>query len=134
MGRDRAAGGQASDGGAYPVSDNPVVLLWWLVVGHAVMDFWAQSDALAQLKNRNIANTRGPGAAGIWPYALGAHALHHGAAVAIVMQSIPLGIAETISHWLIDFGKCDGWYGIHVDQAAHLICKVVWLGLFYAAQ
>jgi hypothetical protein len=109
-------------------------MVWWLIVGHAIMDFWAQSDALAQLKNRNIANTRGPGAAGIWPYALTSHSLHHGAAVAIVTGSVWLGVAETVSHWAIDFGKCENWYGIHVDQAAHVACKIAWCYIAFHAR
>jgi hypothetical protein len=105
---------------------------WWLLVGHAIMDFWAQSDALAQMKNRNRPNTRvptGQKAQVMWPYALTAHALHHGAAVAVVTGSVPLGIAETVAHWLIDFGKCENYYGIHVDQAMHIVCKIAWSAL-----
>ena len=105
-------------------------MFWWLIVGHAVMDFWAQSDALAQMKNRNRPNTRAPFGQTpqvMWPYALTAHALHHGMAVAVITGSVSLGMAETISHWLIDFGKCENWYGIHLDQAMHCVCKVAWV-------
>lgn len=107
-----------------------LAMLWWLLVGHAVADFWAQSDALAQMKNRNRPNTRVPPGQKpmvIWPYALTAHAVMHGAAVAIVTGSVVLGVAETAAHWVIDFGKCENWYGIHVDQALHGVCKVAWL-------
>jgi hypothetical protein len=107
--------------------------LWWLLVGHVVMDFWAQSDALAQMKNRNRPNTRVPPGQKpqtMWPYALTAHALMHGAAVAYILASVPLGIAEAVAHWLIDFGKCENWYGIHADQAMHVVCKLIWLWLF----
>lgn len=98
-------------------------MLWWLLVGHAVADFWAQSDALATLKNRH----RNASPFLPWYYALTAHALMHGAAVAFITGSVPLGIAETVAHWLIDAGKNEQWYGIHVDQAAHIGCKVLWL-------
>lgn len=102
--------------------------LWWLVVGHAVADFWAQSDALARMKNRHRASEPPPGAAAqaIWPYALTAHVLMHGAAVALVTGSVWLGLAEAAAHWMIDFAKCENWIGIHRDQAAHLACKVAW--------
>lgn len=105
-------------------------LLWWLLVGHAIMDFWAQSDALAQMKNRNRLNTRVPPGQVpqcVWPYALGAHALHHGAAVALVTGSPVLGILEAVCHFVIDFGKCENWYGIHLDQALHIACKIAWM-------
>ncbi len=65
---------------------NPLTLLYWLIVGHFVMDFWAQSDALAQMKNRNRPNTRIPPGQKpqiMWPYALTAHAAMHGMAVAV---------------------------------------------------
>ena len=101
----------------------PVELVWWLLVSHAIMDFWAQSDALAQMKNRH--HSRGF----MWQYALTSHAMMHGAGVALVTGSVALGVAETAAHWLIDFGKCENWYGIHVDQALHVACKVVWAGV-----
>jgi len=104
--------------------------LFWLIVGHAVMDFWAQSDALAQMKNRNRPNTRVPPGQVpqvMWPYALGAHALHHGAAVALITGNPWLGLAEAVCHGLIDFGKCENAYGIHLDQLLHLACKIIWL-------
>ncbi|SRR5258706_9738231 len=108
---------------------------YWLIVGHAVMDFWAQSDALAQMKNRNRPNTRVPPGQTpqvMWPYALTAHALMHGAAVSLITGSILLGVSETIAHWIIDFGKCDNWYGIHIDQFLHLFCKLMWLSFMYS--
>lgn len=74
-------------------------MLWWLLVGHAVADFWAQSDAVAQMKNRNRPNTRippGQKPQTVWPYAMTAHAMMHGAAVAFVTGNVWLGIAETV--------------------------------------
>jgi hypothetical protein len=100
-------------------------MLFWLIAGHAVADFWAQSDALAMLKNRH----RNTSPFLPWAYAMSAHALMHGAAVAFVTHSIALGLAETVAHWLIDFGKCEDWYGIHVDQVAHIVCKLAWLAI-----
>ena len=103
--------------------------VFWLLVGHAVADFWAQSDALAQMKNRNRPNTRVPPGQKpqtMWPYALTAHALMHGGVVALITGNVWLGIAETVAHWLIDFGKCENWYGIHEDQTMHVGCKLVW--------
>lgn len=111
-----------------------ISMVFWLLVSHAVMDFWAQSDALAQMKNRNRPNTRVPPGQSpqiMWPYALTAHALMHGAGVALVTGWTGLGIAETFAHWAIDFGKCENWYGIHVDQAAHLLCKFLWVLIIF---
>ena len=30
---------------------------------------------------------------------------------------------------VIDHGKCQKWYGIHVDQGLHVACKLLWWGL-----
>lgn len=102
-----------------------------LVIGHAIADFWAQSDALAKMKNRNrdAAAFCPPGQKpqAVWPYAMTAHALMHGAAVWIITGNVWLFVAETAAHWIIDFGKCENWYGIHQDQAAHIGCKALWL-------
>jgi hypothetical protein len=107
-----------------------VELFLKMLVGHAVMDFWAQSDALAKMKNRH----RDPAAFAppgqkpqqMWFYALTAHALMHGAAVWFITGSVWLFLAETVAHWIIDFGKCDNWYGIHADQTMHIVCKLAW--------
>ena len=103
-------------------------LMFWLIVSHMVADFWAQSDALAQMKNRHRPTNPPPGQTlqSIWPYALTAHATMHGAGVALVTGSVGLGCLEIICHWIIDFGKCENWYGIHVDQAMHAGCKILW--------
>ena len=105
-----------------------VALLFWLFVGHAIADFWAQSDAVAKMKNRNRnpADFCPPGQKPqkMWFYALTSHALIHGGAVALVTGNVWLGCIETIAYWLIDFGKCDNRYGIHTDQALHFACKI----------
>lgn len=107
-------------------------LFWWLVVGHAFGDFVAQGEAMAMGKNRHRPAGVGPPAGRFfpaWPYWMSAHALMHGAAVALATQSVPLGVAEAVAHWGIDFGKCEDWYGFHMDQALHILCKVAWVVL-----
>jgi|HubBroStandDraft_4_1064222.scaffolds.fasta_scaffold59624_4 hypothetical protein len=104
-----------------------LTLLWWLVVGHALADFALQSDAMALGKNRHLSNKTGVP----WPYWLSAHAMIHGGTVAIILRSPVLGVFETMAHWVIDFGKCEGYYGIHIDQALHGACKLLWLGLCF---
>jgi hypothetical protein len=61
-----------------------------------------------------------------WHYWLTAHALVHGGVVAMLTSNWYLGVLETLCHWLIDFGKCENVYGIHVDQGLHVFCKVCW--------
>ena len=102
--------------------------LFALIIGHAFADFVFQSDSMAKGKNLNYKTTPPIGAIyqPTWVYWLTAHSLVHGGTVWIITQNIWLGLAETICHWLIDFGKCKNWYGIHQDQSAHIICKLVW--------
>jgi hypothetical protein len=101
-------------------------LLWWLIVSHAVGDFVLQDETMAKGKNRNL-----PGQTGVpWFYWLSAHALVQGGGVAIVLGSPVLGLSETIAHWVIDFGKCEDWYGLNTDQALHGLCKIIWLTIY----
>lgn len=109
-------------------------ILWWLLVGHAVADFALQSEAMAKGKNRN----RKPDFAQVppgakyqptWHYWLTSHALIHGGAVALATGIWWIGLLEAVAHWIIDFGKCENLYGIHVDQALHISCKIAWFAL-----
>ena len=118
------------------VSELSLELGFWLIVSHMVMDFWAQSDALARMKNRNRPATNVPPGQTpqvVWPYALTAHAVMHGAGVAAVTGSVEFGCAEAVCHWVIDFGKCENWYGIHLDQALHAACKILWWTMITAS-
>ncbi len=107
-------------------------MFWWLIVGHALADFALQSDSMARGKNRHrepVGVPPGQTPQTIWPYWLTAHALIHGGVVALVTGRWELGLAEAVLHWLIDFGKCENWYGIHEDQSMHLVCKCAWWAL-----
>jgi hypothetical protein len=98
-------------------------VLFYLMVGHAVADYPLQGEFLARAKNRNTEVGKIH-----WPYALTAHGLIHGGAVAWVTGSVGLGICETMIHFLTDFWKCEGKLTLKQDQAIHVGCK-----LFYAA-
>ena len=101
-----------------------------LLVGHAVCDYPLQAGPMAAEKCRRSATDLQRSVP--WYYWLSAHALIHGGAVGLITGSLFLGLLETVVHWFIDFGKCEDWYGIHVDQALHVGCKVVWcVFLFY---
>ena len=102
-----------------------------LLIGHAFADFVFQTEFIANNKNRHsVPKGYDPKLHGkiqtIWPYVLTSHALVHGGIVWAITGNVWLGLAETICHWLIDFGKCEKWYGIHQDQFAHIVCKVIW--------
>lgn len=102
-------------------------LLFWLTVGHALGDYAFQTDFVARTK------CRGHGVAGMpFLFPLLAHALIHGAAVALCTGSVPLGLAETAAHAAIDHGKAGRRFGTSTDQLLHLACKLLWAGLWRA--
>jgi hypothetical protein len=107
------------------------ILFIKLMMGHALADFALQSDAMAKGKNRN--RVIDPSSIPVgqkmqvsWFYWLTSHALIHGMLVWLITGSISLGVLESVCHWLIDFGKCDNKYGIHMDQFLHALCKLMW--------
>ncbi len=116
-----------------------LALLFFLIAAHALMDYSLQNGTMATCKCRNCDH---PVAKSVpWFYWLTAHAALHGAAVGAVIRwfgfdwniAVGFAIAETVVHWIIDHGKCQKWYGIHVDQALHVACKFLWWGLIAGA-
>lgn len=112
-----------------------VALIFYLLVVHALMDYALQTDTIATCKCRSCDSAVAKAVP--WYYWLTAHAGLHGAAVGVVVRWFGFGwnavailaIAETIIHWIIDFGKCEKCYGIDVDQALHVACKLLWFTL-----
>jgi hypothetical protein len=104
-------------------------LMFWFLAAHALCDFALQNDFMAMAKNHTT-----PVGKVFWPYALGAHALIHGAAVAVITGEIWLGVLETLCHAWIDRVKCDGRIDLHTDQFLHVVCKLIWILLLVFAQ
>ena len=113
-------------------------LLFFLIAAHALMDYSLQNDSMAVCKCRK---STAPLAASVpWYYWLTSHALLHGAAVGIIFRWMNfdwsvvavLATAETVIHWFTDYGKCEKWYSLHVDQAIHILCKIAWWALVAA--
>jgi hypothetical protein len=115
-----------------------LALLFFLLATHALMDYALQGETMAICKCRGADH---PVAKVVpWMYWLTAHAVIQGAAVGVVVRWFGFGwdavaglaIAETTIHWIIDYGKCASWYGIHTDQALHVGCKFAWWALIAA--
>ncbi len=107
-------------------------MLFFLVAGHALADFGLQSDAMAQCKCRRA---RLPLQKAVpWYYWMAAHVLIQGGMVGVVLRfsgydaatAVAYGLLETVVHWFADIAKCEGYTGIHADQAVHVGCKVAW--------
>lgn len=108
------------------------VFLFWLLVGHALADYPLQGEYLALGKARSNKGTPP------WQIALSVHALIHAGMVALVTGSVGLGMVEFVFHSLIDFAKCEKWFGLDekraywVDQGLHVACKVayvIWIAI-----
>ncbi len=98
-------------------------LLVLLLFGHFMADFFMQTEFQALGKSRKS----NPYAAAVpWYYCLTAHAAIYAGVIGILTGSLLIGLIEFVIHWIVDHGKCEGWYGIHVDQGIHLLCKVAY--------
>jgi Protein of unknown function (DUF3307) len=102
-------------------------MFFYLLVGHALMDYGLQPTPMAIEKSRHSKTELQKEVP--WYYWLTAHAFLHGGAVAYITSSIGLGILETVCHWIIDFVRSEGWIGIFADQALHVACKIAWWAL-----
>lgn len=98
------------------------LMLGALLVGHAICDYPLQGEFLATAKNRAKPVLGVP-----WWQALGAHALIHAGAVALVTGLWPLGLAEFVAHAITDDAKCKGRLTFNQDQALHAAFKVLWV-------
>lgn len=96
-----------------------------LVAAHFLCDFSLQSDTMAREKSRRSATELQKHVP--WYYWMLAHACVHGLAVGLVLQSMPIGLAEVCAHFFIDTVKCNGRINIHQDQALHLLSKALWV-------
>jgi hypothetical protein len=95
-----------------------------LLAAHALCDYPLQGDFLSRAKNRHAAMPGVP-----WWQAMGAHAMIHGGAVALITGVWWLGAAEAVAHFIIDDWKCSGKIGFNTDQLLHVLCKVAWLAI-----
>ena len=65
-----------------------------------------------------------------WYYWLTSHALTHAGIVIIITGSNLFAVIEAISHWLIDFFKCEKWISLHQDQIGHMLFKILYCAIF----
>jgi hypothetical protein len=96
---------------------------YMLFLGHCIADFALQSEAMCKGKNRNRKPENVPPGqipTAVWPYWLTAHAGIHAAMVLLITQSFWLSLLEFVSHWIVDFLKCDNELTVHQDQFLHI--------------
>lgn len=101
-------------------------LLIVLALGHFLADYPLQGDRMA------VEKCPGCGQVLSWRWWMTSHAATHGFLVACLTGVPLLGLAEMGVHIVIDLGKCKGLYRLGVDQALHLVCKLLWVLLIAA--
>lgn len=109
-------------------------MLFLLVFGHCLADTSLQTSFMAKGKNRNnpidMSNVPlGQKPLNLWWMWLLHHSVIHGGIVYLITGSLSFGIAEVLSHWLIDYFKCENAYSPFEDQLLHLSMKVLYIVL-----
>lgn len=105
------------------ISD-PLMLLIALLTAHFFFDYAGQGDFMAKAKN---VSSPIPGVP--WGQVLSAHAFIHGGAVALLTGVWWLLLLEAAVHFFTDLFKCENRISYNVDQAVHIACKFLWVGL-----
>lgn len=112
-----------------------LVVLFALLIGHAIADFPLQGEFLARAKNRHSDLSdvfqELPVPKHLWFHALTAHCLVHAGAVWLITGSVALGAIELCVHWAIDLAKCENRTSFTTDQILHVVTKVVFVVLLY---
>ena len=99
-----------------------MILLFKLLVSHALCDYPLQGDFLAKAKNHKN------GIIGVPFYIpLVCHSLIHSGGVYFCTGNIHFAFTELFLHTIIDYFKCDGAFGFQTDQILHVICKLIYL-------
>lgn len=111
--------------------DNAFLVILLLISAHVFGDYVFQTEFMALGKNPTKPLPLTPF---WWP--LTAHSWIHATLVLLVMGSWPAALVELLTHWVIDYSKCRGWFSkteaaFTIDQALHLLVMVVIFDLFY---
>ena len=110
-----------------------LIALSWLLIGHFVADMALQSDTMSKGKNRNRKPDyipEGQKSVNVWPYFLTAHSAVHAGFVWVITVLWYLGLLQFISHWIIDFIKCENITNPHQDQFLHFIILIITAFIF----
>ncbi len=108
-----------------------LVLLFALLIGHALADYPLQGDFLAIHKNRHVKLPRQSRdfPPTLWVHCLLAHSLIHAGFVWVISGQVIFALAETVLHFIIDYVKCERITSYHTDQLLHVGCKVLYVAV-----
>ncbi|QIG70802.1 DUF3307 domain-containing protein [Rhizobium phage RHph_I1_18] len=97
------------------------LMIFALMIGHAIADYPGQGDFMARGKNCKEPIPGVP-----WYTVLFNHSLIHAGFVWVITTSPILALCELTAHFAIDYGKCRFKLSFNLDQMLHLACKVLW--------
>ncbi len=101
-------------------------MFFQLIALHCLADYSLQNDFVAKAKNPSAPLPGVP-----WWLILAVHSAIHAGTVSLVAP--PWCVAtEFVSHFVIDYGKCKGWFGsgqkaFIIDQGLHVGFKAVYV-------
>ena len=98
-----------------------LMLFVTLLCTHFLLDFAIQGDFVAKYKARIVDDSNNV----MWKWVLTAHAASHTLPVLILTQSVLLGLLMFISHFVIDFLKCEQKINFNQDQTLHILVIAV---------
>lgn len=94
-----------------------LMLFVTLLCTHFLLDFAIQGDFVAKYKVRIVDEKENV----FWKWVLTAHAASHTLPVLLLTQSVLLGLVMFISHFVIDFLKCEQKINFNQDQTLHIL-------------
>ena len=94
-----------------------ITLFVTLLCTHFLLDFAIQGDFVAKYKARIVDEKENV----FWKWVLTAHAASHTLPVLVLTQSVLLGLVMFISHFVIDFLKCEQKINFNQDQTLHIL-------------
>ena len=102
-----------------------LIMLSTLLCCHFLLDFAIQGDFVAKFKARIVDGENNI----MWKWVLTAHAASHTLPVIILTESLLLGGIMFLSHFIIDFLKCEQKLNFNQDQTLHIfvILLITWL-------
>lgn len=100
-----------------------------LLFGHCLADFPLQGDFLSNTKDPNKNYIE------VWLPALFAHSVIHAGMVFIITGFYSLAILQFVTHFIIDYVKCHGWFGSShksflIDQMLHYSIMIITATIF----
>ena len=98
-----------------------LLLFTTLLCTHFLLDFGIQGDFVAKFKARVVDGNNNI----LWKWVLTAHAAAHALPVLLLTKSVLLGLLMFVSHFIIDFFKCEQKINFNQDQTLHIFIIAV---------